>query len=147
MQVVLKKRVPKLGNENDVVNVKLGYARNFLLPQKLAVIATSHEIKIAEELKAKMMEKVEAMLENAKEISEKLKGITLTFKKKARGEKLYGSIKEKDIVDGLAEQEKIEIKKEMVKLDEQLKALGEHKVKLQLTEDIDVDVKVVIEAE
>ncbi len=147
MQVILKKRVPKLGNENDVVNVKLGYARNFLLPQKLAVIASAHELKLAESMKAKMVAKVEAVLENAKEIAEKLRGITLSFKKKAKGEKLYGSIKEKDITDALAEQEKVEIKKEMVKLDEQLKELGEHKVKLQLTEDIEVKIKVVIEAE
>lgn len=147
MQVVLKKRIPKLGNECDVVNVRPGFARNFLFPQKLAVPATAHELRIAEIRKTKVVEKLEAVLENAKEIAEKLKDVVLTFKKKARGEKLYGSIKEKDIVDGLSEQEKVEIKKEMVVMKEPLKDIGEHKVKLQLTEDIDVEVKVVIEAE
>ncbi len=147
MQVVLKKRVPKLGNECDVVKVKLGFARNFLFPQKLAVPATEAEIKRAETMKSKMVEKVETLLENAKEIAVKLKKVTLTFKKKARGEKLYGSIKEKDIADALKEQAKVEVKKDMVKMDEHLKTLGEHKVKLQLTEDVKAEVKVVIEEE
>jgi len=147
MQVVLTKRVSKLGNEYDVVNVKPGYARNFLFPQKLAIPASVHEIRRAETLKAKIVEKVETFLENAKEIAEKLKNVTLAFKKKARAEKLYGSIKDKDIVDALKEQAKVEIKKEMVTLDEPLKALGEHTVKLQLAEDVKTEVKVTIEAE
>ena len=147
MQVVLIKRVPKLGNEYDVVNVKPGYARNFLFPQKLAIPAFKHELKRAETMKAKLAEKLEVLLENAKEIAEKLKDTVLTFKKKARGEKLYGSIKEKDIADALKEQEKVDVKKEMVKLDEPLKTLGEHKVKLQLAEDVEKEIKVVIEEE
>lgn len=147
MQVILKKRVPKLGSECDVVKVKPGFARNFLFPQKLAIPATEAEIKRAETLKSKMVEKVEAVLENAKEIADKLKEVTLTFKKKARGEKLYGSIKEKDIADALKEQAKVEVKKDMVKMDEHLKTLGEHTVKLQLTEDVKGKVKVVIEEE
>ncbi|MBN2096183.1 50S ribosomal protein L9 [Candidatus Peregrinibacteria bacterium] len=147
MQVVLKKRVPKLGNEHDVVKVKPGFARNFLFPQKLALPATEAEIKRAETLKAQRVEKVEALLENAKEVADKLKSVTLTFKKKARGEKLYGSIKEKDIADALAEQAKVEVKKEMVKMDDHLKTLGEHTVKLQLTEDIEAKVKVMVESE
>ena len=128
MQVVLKKRVPKLGNECDVVKVKLGFARNFLFPQKLAVPATEAEIKRAETMKSKMVEKVETLLENAKEIAVKLKKVTLTFKKKARGEKLYGSIKEKDIADALKEQAKVEVKKDMVKMDEHLKPLANTKL-------------------
>ncbi|MBU1017535.1 50S ribosomal protein L9 [Patescibacteria group bacterium] len=147
MQVVLKKRVPKLGNEHDIVKVKPGFARNFLFPLKFALPATETEIKRAEILKAKRVEKVETLLENAKEVAEKLKSVTLTFKKKARAEKLYGSIKEKDIIDALNEQAKVELKKEMVKMDDHLKTLGEHTVKVQLTEDVVVKVKVMIEAE
>lgn len=147
MQVVLTKRIPKLGNEYDVVNVKPGYARNFLFPNLMAIPATKNELLRAEKMKAKRVEKVEAVMENAKEIADKIKGAILTFKKKARGEKLYGSIKEADIVDGLAEQTKVEIKKDMVVMDEHLKTLGEHTVKLHLTDDVDVKVKIVIEAE
>ena len=147
MQVVLTDRVPKLGNKYDVVNVKSGYARNFLFPKSLAIPASSHEMKLAEDMKSKMVQKVEAMFENAKEIAEKLKGKVLTFKRKARGEKLYGSLKEKDVADALAEQEKVEIKKEMVEIKEPIKTLGEHSVKLKLTEDVAVDIKVSIEEE
>lgn len=147
MQVVLTKRIPKLGNEYDVVNVKPGFARNFLFLKGMAIPATKNELLRAEKMKAKRVEKVEAVLENTKEIADKLKGLTLTFKKKARGEKLYGSIKEADVVDALAKQAKVEIKKDMVVMDEHLKALGEHTVKLHLTEDIDAKIKIVIEAE
>lgn len=147
MQVVLKKRVPKLGNENDVVNVKIGYARNFLFPQALAIPATKQALVDTKTLKAKMVQKMEAMLENAKEIADKIKELTITFKEKARDEKLYGSIKEADIVNALTDQHKIELKKEMVKMSEHLKTLGEHKVKIELTDQISTTLKVVIEAE
>ncbi len=147
MQVVLKTRIPKLGNPYDIVNVKPGYARNFLLPRKLAVLATPGELKRAEGMKAKVAAKLEAVLENAKEVTDKLKGAVLTFKKKARGEKLYGSIKETDIVDALKEGQKVEVSKDMIKLEEPLKDLGEHTVKLQLNEEVSAELKVVIEAE
>lgn len=147
MQVVLKKRVPKLGNEHDVVSVKPGFARNFLFPQKLAIPASDHEMNIAGAKKAKMVQKIEAVLENARGIADKLKGAVLNFKKKAKGEKLYGSLKQKDIAEALVEQYKVEINTDMVKIGEQIKTAGEHKIKLHLTEGVEVDVKIVIEAE
>lgn len=147
MQVVLVKRVQKLGNENDVVTVKPGYARNFLFPQSLAVPASKDALKRAEGLKTLMVQKLEDKLGNAKEIAEKLKDTVLTFKKKARGDKLYGSIKDTDMVDALAEQAKVAINKEMVALEEPLRTLGEHQVKISLSEDLTVEVKVVIDKE
>lgn len=147
MQVVLTKRVAKLGNVNDVVNVKAGFARNFLFPQSMAVPATKAAVAHAEKIKETMVQKMEDMLKDAKGVAEQLKAVTLNFKKKARGEKLYGSIKDADIVDGLKDQAKLEIMKDMVKLDEPLKDLGEHTVKLQLAEDVSAEVKVVVEAE
>jgi len=147
MQVVLKKRVPKLGSEYDVVNVKPGFARNFLFPQRLAVPASANELKIAEAMKAKRIEKLEAVLENARAIADKLKDAVITFKKKARGEKLYGSLKEKDIAEAILEQKKVEISKDMVVIGDQIKSIGEHKVKLQFAEGVDVQIKVVIEKE
>jgi large subunit ribosomal protein L9 len=147
MQVVLKKRVPKLGNECDVVNVKLGFARNFLFPQKLAVPASKHEITTATTMKAKIVQKYETLMQNAKEIAAKLKDAVLTFKKKARGEKLYGSLKEKDIVDAVLEQCKVGINKDMVHGGEHIKTVGEHTVILKIAEGVEVKVKVVIEKE
>jgi large subunit ribosomal protein L9 len=147
MQIVLTKRVPKLGNEHDVVDVKPGFAWNYLFPQKLAIPADKQATAKAEKLKAQMVQKLEEMLENAKEIAEKLKEITLSFKMKAKDEKLYGSVKDSDIVDALAAQEKIEIKKDMVEIGEPIKTTGEHTVKLNLAEDVEVKLKLNVEGE
>ena len=65
MQIVLTKRVPKLGNQNDVIAVKSGFAMNFLFPQKLAIPATKSSIARAEKLKSQMVQKLETMIENA----------------------------------------------------------------------------------
>lgn len=111
MQLILTKNVPKLGHEYDIINVKAGFARNFLLPQRKAIIATPGEIARTEQMRADRLKKLEEVLANAKELADKLKKVTLTFKKKVRGEKLYGSIGPKDIVDALAESEKVEVKK------------------------------------
>lgn len=147
MQVVLQNRVPKLGDKFDIVNVKPGFARNFLFPKKLAIQASAGAVKQAENWKAKMAEKVSALLQNAKEIAEKLKDMTITFKRKTKGEKLYGSIKESDIAEALAEEHKVEVTAEMVKIAEPIRTAGDHSVKIQLTEDVEVTIKVVIEKE
>lgn len=147
MQVVLKKRVTKLGKEYDVINVKPGFARNYLFPQQLAIPATKQALRQAEAMKSKVTEKIEAAVENAREVAEKLKDVTLSFKKKARGEKLYGSIKETDLVSAIEEQAKVTVGKEMIILDEPLKDLGEHTIKLQISEEVAATIKVKIEAE
>lgn len=147
MQVVLIKRVPKLGYEHDVVNVKPGFARNFLFPNQLAIPATEHDVTQATAKKAKRVQKLEAIIANAKETAEKLKGTILKFTKKTRGEKLYGSLKESDIAEALLEQCKIEVNKDMVNMGEHIKTAGEHSVTLHLAEGVEVKVKVVIEKE
>jgi large subunit ribosomal protein L9 len=147
MQVVLVKRVPKLGYEHDVVEVKPGFAQNFLFPQKMAIPATKADLRRAQILKSKRLEKLEAVIANAKAVADKLKDVVLTFTKKVRGEKLYGSISEKDIVEALAEQSKVEIQKDMVSMTEHIKALGEFKIKLHLAEGVEVPVKVVVKSE
>jgi len=147
MQVVLTKRVPKLGYEHDVVEVKPGYAQNFLFPQKMAVPALKSDLRRAQILKAKVLQKLEAVIANAKAVAEQLKGVTLKFTKKVRGDKLYGSIAEKDIVTALAEQAKVELQKDMVEMHEHIKALGEFKVKLHLAQGVEVAMKVVVAKE
>ena len=147
MKVILIKRVPKLGEEWDTVTVKDGYARNFLLPKKLANPATPALIERAEKIQAERLKKVEEIVKNAKEMAEKLKGVELSFKKKARGEKLYGSITEKEIIEALAKENKVEISKEMIKIKEPIKTLGEHKVPLALAEGVEVGIKINVEKE
>ncbi len=147
MKVILKERVPNLGQKWDMVTVKAGYARNYLLPQNLADVATPGLIKKAEGLAAERMKKMEELIANAKETATKLEGLELVFKMKAKGKKLYGSIAEKDIVEGLAEQHKAEVSKDMVKMKEHLKTVGEHKVTIHLTEEVDAELNVKVEAE
>jgi len=147
MKVILKKKVTNLGHEWDLVSVKDGYARNYLLPQKLAVVATPARIADAAKRAEDRIKQMDEVSASAKESAEKLKGISLNFKKKARGEKLYGSIAEKDIVDALKSDHKIEVDKDVIKIDEPLKTLGEHKITLHLAEGVEVKITIIIEAE
>jgi len=147
MKVILKKRIPKLGEEWDVITVKAGYAQNFLLPQKLADPATPDLIKKAEKVQANRIKKVEEIVKDAKEIAKKLKNVELSFKKKAKNEKLYGSISEKDIIETLKKEKKVEIEKDMIKIKEPIKTIGEHKVSLVLAEGVEVKIKINVEEE
>jgi large subunit ribosomal protein L9 len=147
MKVILKKRVPNLGHEWDVVTVKDGYARNFLLPQQLAVVATPALIKNAEKRAGERMKQMEELVASAKESAEKLADVTLNFRKKAKDGKLYGSIAEKDIVESLKKNHKMDFDKDVVQMSEHLKTIGDHKVKLHLAEGVEVEISVKVEAE
>jgi len=147
MKVILKQKVQSLGHAWDVVEVKNGYARNYLFPQNLAEMATPGLLKRAEKQSADRTKKMEEILANAQGVAKKMAGITLTFKEKAKGEKLYGSIAEKDIAEALTKEHKLEVSKDMVKMDEHIKTVGSHAVKIHLTEKTDVEIKVVVEAE
>ncbi len=147
MKVVLLQNVTHVGQSYDVVNVKPGFARNFLFPRRFARPATAQLIAKSEKVRAERVKKMEELLKNAKALVETLKGITLTFTKKARGESLYGSIGAKDVMAALAEQAKIELPKETIHLKSPIKTLGEHTIKLHLAEGVDATVKVVVAKE
>jgi large subunit ribosomal protein L9 len=147
MKVILKKRVPNLGHEWDVINVKDGYARNYLLPNNLAEIASPKSIKMAEKHAEERLKKQEEIIQKAEESAAKLKEITLNFKSKANDGKLYGSIAEKDIAEKLSADHKMEIGKERVKMDEHIKTTGEHSVAIQLTPETKAEIKVIVEEE
>lgn len=136
-----------MGYEHDVVEVKPGYAQNFLFPQKMAVPALKSDLRRAQILKAKMLQKLESVIANAKAVAEKIKGTTLKFTKKVRGDKLYGSISEKEIIVALAEQAKVEVQKDMVEMHEHIKTLGDFKIKLHLAQGVEVPIKVVVTKE
>jgi len=147
MKVILKKHIAKLGHEWDVVTVKNGYARNYLLPNNLADIASPALIKKAEAQAGERIKKMKELMTDSKNLAEKLAGITLSFKKKAKDGKLYGSITEKDIIDALKKNHKVDLDKGVIKMDEHLKTVGEHKINLHLIEGIDVSMTIKIETQ
>jgi len=133
MKVVLRQDVPKLGEAGTIQNVKPGFARNYLIPQGFAVLATSGEIKTAEhnlEVKARKVAKQEAQLQT---LADKIAGKRLEFTVRA-GEsgRLYGSITAGDIADELAKIAGEEIDRRKVVLDDPIRELGEHAVTVHL---------------
>jgi len=147
MKIILVKDVNKLGEAGKVVNVSDGYARNFLLPKNLALIATKNNLQRIEKIKKDAeIEKLE--VENKfKAIAEKIKTTELTFIRKAdENDHLFGSVSEIDIVEALAEKE-IEINKTDVAMEKHLKEIGDFEVKIVFPNDIKEILKIKIEKE
>ncbi len=146
MNVILKKDVPGLGKAGDVKTVAEGYAKNFLFPKDLVLPATTSNIKSLEDKKKKIASFAAKEKETAEEFIRKLKGITLTVKKKAgEGEKLFGSVTSDDIIDALNKQG-LKVEKKMVTHDP-IKSLGEHTVTIKLLHGKEARVNVMVERE
>jgi large subunit ribosomal protein L9 len=146
MQVLLNKDIKKLGYRGDIVAVKPGYFRNYLLPKGLAQVTTAKLIELAEARNKKRLMQKQQVLENAKEALKKLKKSAVVIKAKVtKTGKLYGSIGEKQIVEALKDQAKIELEKDYIKM-KHIKELGEHEILIQLGEGLEEKVKIVVEA-
>ncbi|MBP7652654.1 50S ribosomal protein L9 [Candidatus Dependentiae bacterium] len=147
MKVILKERVENLGKVGDIVEVKDGFARNYLLPKGIALVCTPSNLKYIEDHKKKLELVAVKEESDAKELAKAIEGLVVTIKKKAGSEgKLFGSVSVGDIVDELAKQ-KVEIDKKKVLLSEPIKLLGEYKVKLRLYPEIEPAIKVIVAAE
>ncbi|MDD3535927.1 MAG: 50S ribosomal protein L9 [Candidatus Cloacimonetes bacterium] len=147
MKVILIEHIENLGAKGEVVNVKRGYARNYLIPRAYAIYATPQNMKrlslIQEDLKASEEKK----LAELKLLAEKIASIKLTFKRKVDDQgTMFGSVSANDIVHALAEQE-LPVQRSMVLLEQHLKELGEHSVQLRLHKDIVTDLTFVVEAD
>lgn len=141
MKIILKKNVETIGNAGDVVTVKDGYARNFLIPKDLAVEATRSNLKIAEELKKNVDRKKTAAVDKAKRMAEKLKNISLTTSVAAgEDDKIFGSVTSQTIADLLAEKG-FEVDKRHINLSEPIKALGVYDIPVKLHSDVTAQVK------
>ena len=147
MKIILVKDVNKLGEAGDVVKVSSGYARNYLIPKNLALIATKNNLLRIEKIK-KDAEVEKLDVENKfKAIAEKIKTTELTFTRKAdENGHLFGSVSEIDIVTALAEKE-IEIHKTDVAMEKHLKEIGDFEVKIIFPNEITEILKVKIEKE
>jgi large subunit ribosomal protein L9 len=147
MKVILRKDVAKLGNIGDIINVKTGYARNYLIPRNLAYYATDAALKkleIEKKLYAKVMEQEKT---NAEELSAKLAEIQLSIPMKVGEEgKLYGSVTQQMITDELAVHN-IKIDKRHILIDEPIKSLGVFDIKVKLHSDVTANLKVWVVSE
>ena len=144
MELILKRTVESIGEEGDIVKVKPGYARNYLIPQKLAVIANKSNLAIMEQERTTINARREKQREGAEALSKKLSGASVTIAQRIGEEdKLFGSVTSSDIAQKLAELD-IEVDKKNILLPEPIKSLGETavpvKVGYQMTTDIMVQV-------
>lgn len=146
MKVILKSTVDHLGRVGEVKEVAAGYARNFLLPRKLAEPATPSALKYWEKGKEKRAAVVAAEVKAAKELSDKLSGVNLTFSMPASEEgKLFGSVGKTDVLKSL-KAAGYEVPKNSVRLETALKTTGEHEVELRLAPEVTAKVKVTVSA-
>ncbi len=142
MKIILRKNVNKLGNIGDVVNVKNGYARNFLFPRELAYLATESALKTIEIEKRKMLSKLAKEREIAEQLAQELSNIQLSIPMKVTDEgNLYASVTNQLIVDKLQELN-FTLDKKQILLDEPLKTLGVFDVKIKVYSDINTNIKV-----
>jgi len=141
MKLILQETVDNLGEPGDLVEVKNGYGRNYLLPQGLAVFATAANERMVEELKAKRVEREETAKIAAQALAVSLTGVSVNVKRKvSEGDNLYGSVTAADISEALAE-EGFEVTKEQLRLEHAIKTLGVFEVPMHLPYGVEASIK------
>jgi len=147
MQIILQEDVEKLGHRGDVVTVKPGYARNFLLPRKLAIEATSGNMKALERIRTALSKKTATEMDAAQKQAELLNGVSLKFNRKTgENDQMFGSVTSADIAEGLASQG-FKVDKRQVQLADAIKALGEYSVTIKVFREVTASIKVHVEKE
>lgn len=148
MKIVMRQDVPKVGDAGSVQTVSDGYARNYLIPKGLAVVATTGELKVAAHNQAVKDRKIVRQEEQLRSLADKINGQRLAFTARAGEQgRLYGSITASDVATALAAQISEEIDRRRVVLDEPLRSIGQHTVTVHLVGRLRPQVTVVIEAE
>jgi large subunit ribosomal protein L9 len=147
MRVILTQTIESLGIIGSEVEVKPGYARNFLLPQQKAVVATPQNRRRMEQDKSKFELQIAKERKLAEEMAQKLEGVVCRISAKvAEEERLYGSVTVRDVIDSLAAQNVV-VEKRMVLLSEPIKQLGTHKVPIRVYKGVEPEITVEIVAE
>jgi large subunit ribosomal protein L9 len=147
MEIILRERVEKLGTKGDVVNVSAGYARNFLLPKKLAVLATPANMKQIEQEKAAAVRREAKEKEEAEALARQLSQVSLQVSRKVgENEVLYGSVTSMDIAQ-LLEAKGFTVDRRKIDLHEALKSLGQFDVPIKLHREVTAFVKVEVTKE
>ncbi len=144
MNVILLERVPKLGQMGDVVKVKPGFARNFLLPQKKALRATKDNITYFESQRKVLEAQNLERRQEAEAVGAKMSDLkVIIIRQASEALQLYGSVTSRDIADGAGAQG-VKIERSQVELDKPIKALGEHRIKIHLHAEVVVEISVLV---
>jgi large subunit ribosomal protein L9 len=147
VEVILKTDMKDLGQAGDLVHVKPGYARNYLIPKGLAFLATPGARKRYEEEQRRVARTLQQAKSEAQDLATELEGLSLTFTAKAGEEgRLYGSVTTADIAEALAK-EGLDVDKRIIHLDEPIKELGVFAVPIRLHSEVEPEVKVWVVAE
>jgi len=144
MQIILQEDVEKLGNRGELVEVAEGYARNFLLPRKLALEATSGNMKRLEKMRAAFAKKEATEKESATTLAGLLAGVSLEFARKSgENDQLFGSVTSGDIAEAL-EAKGYNIDKRKIALADPIKAVGEYDIPVKLYREVTANIKIVV---
>ena len=147
MKVILKEDVQNLGQQGDVVEVKPGYARNYLMPQKLATLFTKQQKKSIEEAQIVEKRKLEREKDQLESVLKQVEDLNLSLKMQSEEDnKLFGSVTKLDIVK-LLEENGITIDKKYIDLSSPIKTLGEHKVNIVFTKEMSGSFTLAVEKE
>ena len=144
MEVILREDIEKLGSRGQMVKVASGYARNFLLPKKLAVAATGANKKIVEQERQAHLRKEAKQKGEAEDLSKLLNGVSVTIVQKAgENDQLFGSVTSKDVAEALIAKN-FTIDRRKIHLEDPIKQLGEYKVPVRLHKDVTAEVTVLV---
>ena len=147
MEVILREDIEKLGHRGEVVKVASGYARNFLLPKKLAVAATASNKKIVEQERDAYLRREAKAKNEAEDLGRMLANVVVTITQRAGEEgHLFGSVTSKDIADGL-ERQNYTIDRRKIQLDEPIKNTGEYKIPVRLHREVTAEITLNVVAE
>ena len=147
MKIILLENLRKIGSIGDIINVKRGFARNYLISNKKALYASKDNIKQVEKIKIELDKKDQEKKKNAKNIFEKINKKEYLIKKlSTENNELYGSVKPTEISKLILELDKQEIKPSMVQLTEEIKSLGIFKVKINLHSEIQAEINIKVVA-
>ena len=147
MKVILLENIRKIGSIGDIINVKRGFARNYLISNKKALYASKENIKQVEKIKIELNKKDQEKKKNVKNIFEKINKKEYLIKKlSTENNELYGSVKPTEISKLILELDKQEIKPSMVQLTEEIKSLGIFKVKINLHSEVQAEINIKVVA-
>ena len=141
MKLILNSDVTKLGRKGDIVDVAKGYARNYLLPKNLAIVATDSNISIAEKIQEKRIAEITESEELAESIKVALADAHLVIPQKSTDEgTLYAAVANNEIVEVIEKFSGFKIEESQIELNDQVKEIGLHNIKIRISEEVDFDV-------